>query len=133
MNSCNKCTHSYVCLHRKELTDAFIKITKWKDEETDIFISRVCRYFSGIETSKTFVEDMDLSVRLLNVFERHNIKTLEDILSLGADNLMCLKKLGFTCLEEIGRKIQKYGVELHDMEEVSRPIYLRLKQRLLNQ
>lgn len=58
-----------------------------------------------IETSKIFrdspIEDCDFTVRTYNALKRAGIDTVDEVLSVGDENLMKIRNLGKKCLEEI--------------------------------
>jgi DNA-directed RNA polymerase alpha subunit len=59
------------------------------------------------------IEDLNLSIRLLNCLKHDDIKTLGDITRRTATDLALLPKFGSGCLRETIRVLRRYGLSLY--------------------
>ena len=70
---------------------------------------------SGDSQSKQLqmtIEELDLSVRSFNCLKRANINTVEDLISKTEDEMMKVRNLGRTSLEEVINKLAMMGLHL---------------------
>jgi DNA-directed RNA polymerase alpha subunit len=74
------------------------------------------------------VIDLDFSVRVSNVFEVANIKTVRDIVNMGAKELFTYKNFGLTSLVEVGLKLKEVEVYLPEIEEVYPRVNTRIEE-----
>jgi DNA-directed RNA polymerase alpha subunit len=68
------------------------------------------------------VEDLNLSIRLLNCLKHDDIKTLRDITGRTATDLARLPKFGTGCLRETIRVLRRYGLSLEMNKAVRRAL-----------
>ena len=57
-------------------------------------------------------EDHWLSVRVVRIFEFHEINSIEELTQLSADDLLGLRNFGKTCLTEVREWLGKQGLKL---------------------
>ncbi len=63
------------------------------------------------------IEEMDLSVRSFNCLKRNGVNTVEDLISMTAEEMMKFRNLGTKSLEEVLSKLKDLGLELRKNEE----------------
>jgi DNA-directed RNA polymerase subunit alpha len=68
------------------------------------------------------VEDLNLSIRLLNGLKYDDIRTLGDITRRTATDLARLPKFGTGCLRETIRVLRRYGLSLEMNNAVRRAL-----------
>jgi DNA-directed RNA polymerase subunit alpha len=68
------------------------------------------------------VEDLNLSIRLLNCLKHDDIKHLGDITRRTATDLARLPKFGTGCLRETIRVLRRYGLSLEMNNAVRRAL-----------
>lgn len=68
------------------------------------------------------VEDLNLSVRLVNCLKHDDIETLGDITRRTATDLARLPKFGTGCLRETIRVLRRYGLSLEMNKAVRRAL-----------
>src|SRR5215467_11310296 len=68
------------------------------------------------------IEDLNLSIRLLNCLKHDDIKTLGDIIRRTATDLARLPKFGTGCLRETIRVLKRYGFSLEMNKAVRRAL-----------
>ena len=61
---------------------------------------------------ETELEDLDFSVRALNVFRENQISTLGQLISYSEEDLMYMTNFGNTTLNEVVKKLKNLGLEL---------------------
>lgn len=82
------------------------------------FISEVEKINSDINIAKEekklnmTLEELNLSVRTYNCLKRANICTVKDLLALSKEDLLCVRNLGKSCIEEVISKLEKLGFKL---------------------
>lgn len=64
---------------------------------------------------RTPLEELGLSVRSLNALQRAGKRTLEDVIRLSREELLSLKNIGHTSIEDIEAAIARYGLKLREM------------------
>lgn len=62
----------------------------------------------------TVIEDLDLSKRSYHCLRRANIRTLEDLTQKSVYDLMKIRNLGRSSLNEIISKLTSYGLKLKE-------------------
>ena len=67
---------------------------------------------SGADTKNTSVESLSLSTRTMNVLEKSNLKTIEDLTALSTEELMNLGGMGAKGIKEIKKAIGNFGFTL---------------------
>ncbi len=65
--------------------------------------------------SKT-IEDLDLSVRSINVLKRAGVFTVENLIQYSASEIKQFRNIGIQCYEEILKKVEDLGVSLKQDE-----------------
>ena len=68
----------------------------------------------GTEVNKMLVEELDLSPRTTNVLLNNKIKTVKDLLKIDTKEFKELKGLGNAALDEIGKKLKEFKLELKE-------------------
>jgi len=69
---------------------------------------------------RTSVTVLDLDVRATHyIYEKHNIRTLADLIDTGASQLMKFKRIGRKSVNTIIEKLKRYGLHL-DMDVPAR-------------
>ena len=63
------------------------------------------------------IEDLELSVRAFNCLKKKGINTVTDLRNCTKDDLMQVRNLGWRCIQEIERTLNKLGYELRTEEE----------------
>ena len=63
------------------------------------------------------IEEMDLSVRSYNCLKRAGIHTIEDLTKKTEDDMLKVRNLGKTSLDEVILKLNSYGLKLKEQEE----------------
>lgn len=62
------------------------------------------------------IEELDLSVRSNNCLRRGGIETVDDLRSKTSSELMQIRNLGKTCMEEIVARLAEFGYSLREEE-----------------
>ena len=63
------------------------------------------------------IEDLDLSVRSFNCLKRAGINTVEDLINKSEEDMMKVRNLGRTSLEEVIQKLNSLGFSLQKEDE----------------
>lgn len=63
------------------------------------------------------IDDLELSVRAFNCLKRKGINTVTDLRNCTREDLMQVRNLGWRCIQEIERVLNKLGYELRAEEE----------------
>lgn len=63
------------------------------------------------------IDDLELSVRAFNCLKRKGINTVTDLRNCTKEDLMQVRNLGWRCIQEIERVLNKLGYDLRTEEE----------------
>lgn len=66
---------------------------------------------------ETELEDLDFSMRAINVFQTNQIFTLGQLISYSEEDLMYMTNFGNTTLNEVVEKLKNFGLELTDQRK----------------
>ena len=68
----------------------------------------------NVETYKILIQDIDFSIRTLNILNRYDVNTMERLISYSEDELLKWKAMGRKSLNEIKDKLNGLGFALKE-------------------